>query len=292
MLSPPASANAGTLHYIPARLSAFELGASKANTLIWIAGLGDTQLFVDYPKALSTALALSNWSVAIANLHSTGLGWGISSISRDANDLSKIVAYFRSHKPGGKIVLMGHSTGCQDCMEYLLRKNETVEGVILQAPVSDREAMAMGDQNLVKEANEAATRMNPEDVLPHRLTRPLFGRVAISARRWLDLSSPEHNGADDFFSSDLSDEQLENTFGSIKTPLLILYSGKDENVPDFVDKEALVQRWLDIVRHGDGEAQGRIIPSATHNLNGSDRKVVGELVNFVVSFLHNKESRL
>lgn len=43
-----------------------------------------------------------------------------------------------------KIILMGHSTGCQDAMQYLLTKHHQtpIHGAILQAPCSDREAFA------------------------------------------------------------------------------------------------------------------------------------------------------
>ena len=39
---------------------------------------------------------------------------------------------------------MGHSTGCQDTMQYLLTKHSDtpINGAILQAPCSDREAFA------------------------------------------------------------------------------------------------------------------------------------------------------
>jgi predicted alpha/beta hydrolase family esterase len=38
----------------------------------------------------------------------------------------------------GEIIIMGHSTGCQNALLYLAhRKDPKVKGVILQAPVSD-----------------------------------------------------------------------------------------------------------------------------------------------------------
>jgi len=55
--------------------------------------------------------------------------------------------YFRKIGKFGKIVLMGSSTGCQDVMEYLTGANAAkrprIDGGILQAPVSDREAIIM-----------------------------------------------------------------------------------------------------------------------------------------------------
>ncbi len=40
----------------------------------------------------------------------------------------------------GEIIIMGHSTGCQDSLLYLGQgKDPKIKGVILQAPVSDIE---------------------------------------------------------------------------------------------------------------------------------------------------------
>ncbi|KAK1021332.1 hypothetical protein LTR33_018487, partial [Friedmanniomyces endolithicus] len=126
------------------------------------------------------------------SLGSAGNSWGTSSIAQDALDIAKIVAYFRSLRPAkgekgrGKVVLMGHSTGCQDCMEYFVGANSShrpaVEGVILQAPVSDREALGSAmSETALREANQVALKMCEEgregDGLPNRLTRGVFGRI-------------------------------------------------------------------------------------------------------------------
>jgi hypothetical protein len=57
---------------------------------------------------------------------------------------------------------MGHSTGCQDTMQYLLTKHSDtpINGAILQAPCSDREAFAEEGHtrvaNLAKEVHDKA----------------------------------------------------------------------------------------------------------------------------------------
>lgn len=57
---------------------------------------------------------------------------------------------------------MGHSTGCQDTMQYLLTKhsNTPIQGAILQAPCSDREGFAEEGHarvaNLAKEVHDTA----------------------------------------------------------------------------------------------------------------------------------------
>lgn len=302
---PQAGAYNGTLHYCPPNLSAFEptkplVRSANINTLIWIGGLGDTLLSVAYPLKIAESLS-PTWSLVTASIGSSGKSWGVSSIAQDADEIGKLVAYFKQQRPSGKIVIMGHSTGCQDCMEYLVgakaEQRPTVDGVILQAPVSDREALANGlPQAFMHEADQLALKMcregHDKDAMPNRLTKPAFGRVAITARRWVDIASPgpDHTGADDYFSSDLSDERLKNTFGKLPptAPLLILYGGSDEAVPESVNKDDLVYKWIKTVQEGGGNVDrlnGSIVAEATHNLNGCPEPVVRDLVQRVVGFV-------
>jgi hypothetical protein len=57
---------------------------------------------------------------------------------------------------------MGHSTGCQDTIQYLLTKHSDtpINGAILQAPCSDREALSREGlvqvAKLAKEVHDAA----------------------------------------------------------------------------------------------------------------------------------------
>ena len=106
-------------------------------------------------------------------------------------------------------------------MEYLTgRDHETrppIDGGILQAPASDREAliMLMGPE-LYKSSCIAATKMvddgNGEEILPKKETNYVYP-APCTARRWLSLASPKRDGDDDYFSSDLTDEQLLRRLG-------------------------------------------------------------------------------
>ncbi|KAK5173645.1 uncharacterized protein LTR77_002326 [Saxophila tyrrhenica] len=305
----PASAHPGTLHYIPPNLSAFEptkplVRSANVNTLLWVGGMFDTPGSVSYPFSIAQSLG-PTWTVMTALLGSSGLSWGVSSIARDAEDMAKIVAYIKELRPGGMIIIMGHSTGCQDCMEYIVGKNAekrpAVDGIILQAPVSDREAI-MNDlpEAFMHEANQLALQMcrdgKDKDAMPNRLTKQVFGRIAITARRWVDISSPGpyHEGADDYFSSDLPDKRLRGTFGKLpaSTPLLILYGGADASVPEHVDKRRLVQKWMHITEGGGGSVDGLnggVVVGATHNLNAQAETIVQDLVRRVAGFIARME---
>ncbi len=193
---------------------------------------------------------------------------------------------------------MGHSTGCQDVMHYLVgpgkESRPPIDGAILQASVSDRQAMEgqLSEEqrsNTNKIAAEWVAAGRGEDVLSSAATHGFFD-APICARRWLSLASPNHDGEDDYFSSDLSDEQFQKTFGSLpkRTRLCILYSGKDEYVPEYVDKKALVEKWIGFVKRGSGEMDEKnsgVVEGATHDLKDNPEEVINEVLSRVDGFV-------
>lgn len=169
-----------------------------------------------------------------------------------------------------------------------------IDGGIIQAPGSDREAFEMVlPKDLLAESISVAQSLvkegKPDAILP-KFSTPGFLDLPVTASRWLSLTSPNHDGEDDYFSSDLTDEQLKKTFGSWpkETKFCVLFSGNDEWVPKSIDKEAMMKRWIGFVKEGGGvvdEVSSGVVVGATHNLNGDDGKIVSELVGRVVGFL-------
>lgn len=285
------------------QLTAFEYtpnpSSDPQNLLIFVNGLFGGLATVSYPATISNSLP-PTWTLAEVVLSSSYLGWGISSLSKDADELAQCVSFFRGIK-SGRIVLMGHSTGCQDVMEYLTgpgrETRPPINGGIIQAPVSDREAieMVLGPENLSRICSIAQAMLDSgdgEEILSTK-TRPNFLAPApVTARRWLSLTSPGHDGDDDYFSSDLGDEQLLKSFGALPeySPLCMLMSGSDQFVPKGIDKEALLRRWIEIVKCGKGkvhEEHSGVIEGATHDLADNSEEVIGELVTRVLGFLEN-----
>ncbi|KAL9611217.1 MAG: hypothetical protein Q9167_004131 [Letrouitia subvulpina] len=211
--------------------------------------------------------------------------------------MAECVTYFRKLHPEGKIVLMGNSTGCQDVMHYLISDGDRpkVDGAILQAPVSDREAMRMvlredEYQQSVETAQKWIDDGKGEDVLPSNIAFPILG-ARCTAKRWLSLASPgpEHAGEDDLFSSDFGDEGVERVFGKAgkqKARLLILYSSHDQWVPETVNKAALVKRWGNcfVAAGGSLDDGSGILEGAGHTVK-EQGEVLENFTARVVSFL-------
>ncbi|KAI9714070.1 MAG: hypothetical protein M1812_006517 [Candelaria pacifica] len=301
-------ANPGVLHQYAERLVAFEHTPSSSsgtanlqNTLIFIAGLSDGLLTVPYARVLAQSLP-PTFSLSEILLSSAYTGWGTSSVSKDAAEIAQCVAYFKKLRPDGKVVLMGHSTGCQDIMEYLVgqgaKERPPIDGAIVQAPVSDREAMAfLMDPEVSRRSAELAKKLvaegKGEEIIPSDVTGDIFG-APCCARRWLSLASPDHDGDEDYYSSDLPLGRLQSTFGKIpkSSPLCILYSGKDQFVSEGLNKKELVEKWTAIVHDGGGlvdEKNSGIVEGASHNLMGDPEEVVNRLVQRVVDYLRRLE---
>jgi len=200
---------------------------------------------------------------------------------------------------------MGHSTGCQDVMEYLTgpgRENRsTIEGGIIQAPASDREAIVMEmDPDHYLRAIAVATKMTEDgganEIVPSVELNGFFP-CPVSAKRWLSLASPYHDGDDDYFSSDLKDEQLMRSFGALPAgiPICVLFSGEDEYMPKSIDKEAQLERWIAIAKKGEGsvdEVNSGVIDGATHNLSKDPDMVVNSLVKKVLGVSHSNSTSI
>lgn len=195
-----------------------------------------------------------------------------------------------------------------------------IDGAIMQAPVSDREGILWvikcgtardspeTMRELYNKAVEDARRATYEDndsvdtIVPLSVT----GRIGypptapVSSRRFLSLvspDSPEKPEEDDLFSSDLSDAQLKQTFGKVASrglldqKLLVLYSGRDQSVPPWVNKEALLKRWEAAINTEGREYwdhRSMVIPNASHALSDSDQAEPRRiLVQQVTSYLND-----
>lgn len=301
-------AHSGTIHKFNKRLVAFEHAPSNScestghpNVILWIGGLSDGLLTVQYPTSIASSLP-SNWRLAEVLLRSSYNGWATGRLSRDAREVGECVQYFKDLRPGAKVVLMGHSTGCQDIMEYLVgpdaKNHPSIDGAILQGGVSDREAwddMLKTDEEkeqlkqIVDKAKSMIDEGHEKGILPMKgnMVAEALG-APITAYRTYSLLAK--GGDDDYFSTDLGDEVFEKTFGKIPKETLVcfLLGSEDPYVPQSVDKRELLGRWTKILRHGGGvvdDKNGGVVQGAHHNLDGDPEEVVQDLVKRVLGFV-------
>ena len=238
----------GILHKYSEIHVAFEFGSTIfENVLVVIGGMTDGLLSVPFVPGLAHVLSPLDYSLIQLQMSSSFKGFGMSSLRDDVKEIKQLVEYLKS-KEGGlrkRIIIMGHSTGSQDVIKYLLMYGSTVDAGIMQAPVSDREAFGTEiDPDELKKLNEHANYLvsngKKSELLGSNYSKFVVD-TPITAYRWCSLMIK--GGDDDFFSSDLSSETLDSTFGQISKPFLIVYSEEDEFVPNSVDKPNLLNMW-------------------------------------------------
>jgi hypothetical protein len=233
-----------------------------------------------YTAALEQALVSTNnnhWSLVQPILSSSYTGFGHGSLQRDTQELDELFAYLTEHRQAtGPFCIVGHSTGCQNAVHYMKHGlfKERLLVAALQAPVSDREGVM---QNADYTTNlQAALRLRNDGRGDEMMLRSAFW-APITANRFLDLQ--EREGADDFFSSDYSDEELADRLRHVgsatsqknQRKVLVAFSGADEYVPVGIDKEMLTQRLVNAMNTNcPGEkpvALSLYLGSGNHNLS-------------------------
>jgi pimeloyl-ACP methyl ester carboxylesterase len=310
---PPVCLSGDLFIYAPNRV-AFEslVPSTVPPTLkcILLGGLSDGLFPVPYTTALASMCFEWNEekggtpftaSLVQPILSSSYTGFGHGDLDRDVEELDELMDCLIEHRQAESILLLGHSTGCQQIVHFLkqARHRTRIAAAVLQAPVSDREAATIDPSvsgssravstvehhaasphlNQLHQFIETATQMKAQGRGSEMMARAAFW-APISANRYYDLMAT--NGKDDYFSSDFSDEELQDRLshiarlGSTLQRVLVAYSGADEYVPRHIDTPALTQRLCDAMNFLRSEgrsvdiAQPCHIPNGNHNLSSND----------------------
>ncbi len=242
---------------------------------ILLGGLSDGLLPVPYTQLLADSCHEASWSLVQPVLSSSYTGFGHGSLQRDCDELQELLRYLMTYRSAQEFCLVGHSTGCQNAVYFLQHAApdlcDKLRVVALQAPVSDREHAAMDDGHSTKLS--LARNLVDEGKGHEMMPRSAFW-APITAQRFVDLN--EKGGADDFFSSDFTDEELTNRLRHIGRDrlglkVLVAFSGADEYVPEHVDKMLLTERLVKATNadcdQGRVAVEGLYLESGNHNLS-------------------------
>ncbi|KAJ8766298.1 hypothetical protein K2173_022357 [Erythroxylum novogranatense] len=255
---------------------AFKTGDYKQQ-VIFIGGLTDGFLATEYLEPLAIALDKEKWSLVQLLLSSSYSGYGTASLRQDAMEIDQLISYLINKENSEGVVLLGHSTGCQDIVHYMGTNaacSRAVRAAILQAPVSDREYRATLPETAAM--IDLASTMIAEGRGSELMPREADSSAPITAYRYHSLCA--YNGDDDMFSSDLNDDQLKMRLGHMcNTPCQVIFSMADEYVPEYVDKKALVERLSKAM----GGAEKVEIEYGNHSLSNRSHEAVEAIIDFV-----------
>ncbi|PWN42897.1 DUF1749-domain-containing protein [Ceraceosorus guamensis] len=123
------------------KLTLLDSDPGATHSIVLIPGLTDTIGSLPYTEGLVEALSKLGISVVLPQLSSNLGGFNYGSLEADAREIAAVVDQLRAASKKKAIFLLGHSTGCQDVITYLLGNRGAdvkVQGAIIQAPCSDR----------------------------------------------------------------------------------------------------------------------------------------------------------
>ncbi|GMH58987.1 hypothetical protein TL16_g02733 [Triparma laevis f. inornata] len=207
---------------------------------VLLGGLSDAHLPMPYNVPLAKTLDEVGYALVNPVLRSAGLQFGWGSLEEDVEDIKHLIEFLEKEYNAEEVVLIGHSTGCQQCVKFLEGGDVgIVKGVILQGPVSDRET----DENN-EEWVELSEEMIGEGKGNEFLPRAAFW-APITAKRFCSLYGVRCGG-DDYFSSDFTEEEMGKSLGGLKDCgawCFAVYSKQDQYCPKSVDKEKLLRSW-------------------------------------------------
>ena len=233
---------------------AFKNEIISSKTIVFLDGLGGNILSNAYIQKLNEFCISQGITLVIPQLRSMP-NFNIVPIEWDIEDINNVLNLII-----GDVVLMGHSTGCNDILLYLKKFNSSkIKGVILQAPVSDPESV---NYDIVTRNMKLI-----EDSCPENLYIELPNQGLWRKERYISLYLK--NGKEDVFSSYLDDELF--SMWSKKMKILSILSGSDE-----FSKFDLTQKFLLM-------GKVKVIEKADHSV--SSDILQNELIETIDNFL-------
>jgi pimeloyl-ACP methyl ester carboxylesterase len=180
--------------------------------------------------------------------------------SRD--DIAGAVSFAKS-RGAKRVVLVGHSTGCQKAVWYLAGKpDRVVKGAVLLAPLSDyagiRKAMIPARYGKLRTSVEKLAKKDPHTLVPQQL---LPFPELVDAKRWLSLYTPESAEEIFTYASGKTPAALRKT----EVPLLAIFASEDQ----YADRPAKdLATWFRTVRPKQ-PIDTRVVEAPNHAFTGS-----------------------
>lgn len=222
--------------------------------IIFLGGLCDGLYACNYLNKLNLKCKENNWTLVQPLFSCSYHGYGTSTLSNDINELNEFILHLKNNFNCEKIILIGHSTGCQISCHLInhgsIEVTSLIYGIILQAPVSDQEAgtLTSTTQYYINWAKNQIQNDNNNNNFNLDSLMPVEAHYSpITIRRFLSLF--DRDGEDDYFSSYFTVSELQQKLFGFTTrthipihKVLIVYSMKDEYVPENVNKDELIEK--------------------------------------------------
>ncbi len=174
-----------------------------------------------------------------------------------------------------KIILIGHSTGCNKIAYYLSKKNPaSVKAAVLLAPMSDyADFKKFTNPKIIKSATKKAQQLVAAGK-SHELLSADIWPYYTDAQRFLSLFTPD--SLEEIFSYAVP-EKKPLILKKIKKPVLVVLAGDDQ----FKDRPMIeIYDWFKKALSGQ-KAELAMIKKALHGFGGQETKVKNLIFKFV-----------
>lgn len=190
------------------------------------------------------------------------------------DDINGAINFAKKFKPK-KIILLGHSTGCQKIIYYLAKNNNTrkVKGVVLLSPISDSAGISnFFDKKQIKKALNYAKKL-VNNKKSHQLLSQKIWPHYIDAQRFISLYSK--NSSEEIFS--YAQKNKKSKFlRKVNLPLYI-FIGKDDV---FLDRDANVLKIWFKNELKTKKYKIELITGADHSFKNLEKILARKIINY------------
>lgn len=167
-----------------------------------------------------------------------------------------------------KIILVGHSTGCQKSVFYLAKtKNQKqISHIVLLCPISDYATMIKFEKARVKLVEKLARRL-VKSGKPHQLLPTNIWPFLHDAQRFLSLYTKD--SIEEIFSY-ASPKQKPKILQKVKVPMTVVLADKDEYMDRPLDD---IVSWFESVLVNQ-QFGIKIVKDANHGFVGQEQQVI------------------
>ena len=246
---------------------------------------GQAQSIIDNKFIYLIAKTLSNNNISFLYGHNRGYSY-INCMTKKDGTLEKVGSAFemfedcikdisvwvKKIKELGykKIVLMGHSLGCNKALYYLSKTKESIDGVIFLSPPDMIGLTKLEEENFEDFMNEA--KYNVDNNKPNKLLNNLLGDFDyISSKTFINFYT-ENNAIDNFPIERNPD--IYNQLSTIKTPILSITGSLETKT--YLEQEKLKSKAInckDYIYY--------IIDGANHFYKNHELIVAKHIINFI-----------
>ncbi|MBI2173383.1 MAG: DUF1749 domain-containing protein [Candidatus Aenigmarchaeota archaeon] len=197
-------------------------------------------------------------------------GTAFEKFETSLNDVKGAVD-FAGENGFSKIILSGHSTGCQKITYYQSKvQDKRLKGIVLLAPADDynvaRKEFGEKFEAILKEAKK----LDKNDLMPSKMLNGSF----FGAARLLSVAEPENIEA-----SILNYDSEMKLFSKIRCPVLAIFGSKDK----FLTKTSKEHLKILKERTASQNFGSVIIKNADHSFTKKEKELVEEIRRWLVT---------